>query len=176
MTKRFLIVDDDPTFTRVLSRAMTRRGFDVQVARSAEDTALLIENWIPDLATVDLKIEGSSGLSIIPHLKEKNAEMRILMLTGYASIATAVEAIKLGATQYLPKPADAEQILAALDQVEADAEREVTEQPMSVNRLEWEHIQKVLNEHEGNISATARALGMHRRTLQRKLAKRPVKR
>ncbi|MDO6593361.1 response regulator transcription factor [Neptuniibacter sp. 1_MG-2023] len=176
MTKRFLIVDDDPTFTRVLSRAMTRRGFDVQVARSAEDTALLIENWIPDLATVDLKMEGSSGLSIIPHLKEKNAEMRILMLTGYASIATAVEAIKLGATQYLPKPADAEQILAALDQVEADAEREVTEQPMSVNRLEWEHIQKVLNEHEGNISATARALGMHRRTLQRKLAKRPVKR
>ncbi|WP_067866140.1 response regulator transcription factor [Neptuniibacter marinus] len=176
MTKHFLIVDDDPAFTRVLSRAMTRRGFDVQVARSAEDAALLIENWIPDLATVDLKMEGSSGLSIIPHLKEKNTEMRILMLTGYASIATAVEAIKLGATQYLPKPADAEQILAALDQVEADAEREVLEQPMSVNRLEWEHIQKVLNEHEGNISATARALGMHRRTLQRKLAKRPVKR
>jgi len=102
--------------------------------------------------------------------------MKILMLTGYASIATAVEAIKLGATQYLPKPADAEQILTALNKVEADTEVEVTEQPMSVNRLEWEHIQKVLKEHEGNISATARALGMHRRTLQRKLLKRPVKR
>jgi len=176
MTERFLIVDDDPTFTRVLSRAMTRRGFEVQVARSAEDTQLLIENWIPDLATVDLKMEGNSGLSLIPHLKEKNTDMHILMLTGYASIATAVEAIKLGATQYLPKPADADQILAALNQVDADAEIDVSEQPMSVNRLEWEHIQKVLNEHEGNISATARALGMHRRTLQRKLAKRPVKR
>ncbi|WP_299180365.1 response regulator transcription factor [uncultured Neptuniibacter sp.] len=176
MTERFLIVDDDSTFTRVLSRAMTRRDFEVQVARSAEDAEALVQTWIPDLATVDLKMEGNSGLSLIPLLCQANPEMRILMLTGYASIATAVEAIKLGATQYLPKPADADQILAALNRVEADAEMEVTEQPMSVNRLEWEHIQKVLTEHEGNISATARALGMHRRTLQRKLAKRPVKR
>lgn len=176
MNNRFLIVDDDPVFTRVLSRAMTRREFDVQVARSAEEAELIIESWIPHFVTVDLKMEGNSGLSLIPSLKSANAEMRILMLTGYASIATAVEAIKLGATQYLPKPADADQILAALNKIEADADLEVVEQPMSVNRLEWEHIQKVLNEHEGNISATARALGMHRRTLQRKLAKRPVKR
>lgn len=176
MKERFLIVDDDPAFTRVLSRAMTRREYDVQVARSAEEAEQLIQNWVPDLATVDLKMDGNSGLSLIPKLRQSNAAMKILMLTGYASIATAVEAIKLGATQYLPKPADAEQILTALNKVEADAEVEVTEQPMSVNRLEWEHIQKVLKEHEGNISATARALGMHRRTLQRKLSKRPVKR
>ncbi len=174
--QKFLIVDDDPAFTRVLARAMTRREFDVEVARSAEEAEQLFKSWIPDFATVDLKMEGHSGLSLIPSLRQLNPEMKILMLTGYASIATAVEAIKLGATQYLPKPADADQILAALNKVEADAEIEVTEQPMSVNRLEWEHIQKVLNEHEGNISATARALGMHRRTLQRKLAKRPVKR
>lgn len=174
--KRFLIVDDDPAFTRVLSRAMTRREFEVQVARSVQEAEQTIKDWLPDFATVDLKMEDSSGLSLIPHLKSANPAMRILMLTGYASIVTAVEAIKLGATQYLPKPTDADQILAALNQVDANADIEVTEQPMSVNRLEWEHIQKVLNEHDGNISATARALGMHRRTLQRKLAKRPVKR
>ena len=97
------------------------------------------------------------------------------MLTGYASITTAVEAIKLGATQYLPKPANADDILSALQQNEGDADIEIEETPMSVNRLEWEHINKVLNEHDGNISATARALGMHRRTLQRKLAKHPVR-
>ncbi|WP_415882467.1 response regulator transcription factor [Neptuniibacter sp. QD72_48] len=176
MTERFLIVDDDPAFTRVLSRAMTRREFEVQVARSAEEAEKLIQTWVPDLATVDLKMDGDSGLILIPKLRQQNPAMKILMLTGYASIATAVEAIKLGATQYLPKPADADQILTALNKIEADAEMEVTEQPMSVNRLEWEHIQKVLNEHDGNVSATARALGMHRRTLQRKLSKRPVKR
>ncbi|WP_415885853.1 response regulator transcription factor [Neptuniibacter sp. QD37_6] len=176
MTERFLIVDDDPAFTRVLSRAMTRREFEVQVARSAEEAEKLIQSWTPDLATVDLKMDGDSGLILIPKLRQQNPAMKILMLTGYASIATAVEAIKLGATQYLPKPADADQILTALNKIEADAEIEVTEHPMSVNRLEWEHIQKVLNEHDGNVSATARALGMHRRTLQRKLSKRPVKR
>lgn len=176
MSEHFLIVDDDPAFTRVLSRAMTRREYEVQVARSAEEAERLLESWVPDLATVDLKMEGNSGLSLIPKLRQSNADMKILMLTGYASIATAVEAIKLGATQYLPKPADADQILAALNKVEADLEVEVTEQPMSVNRLEWEHIQKVLKENDDNISATARALGMHRRTLQRKLSKRPVKR
>ncbi|MGH1461666.1 MAG: response regulator transcription factor [Neptuniibacter sp.] len=176
MSQRFLIVDDDPAFTRVLSRAMTRRQYEVQVARSAEEAINLVQKWVPDLATVDLKMDGNSGLTLIPVLRTTNPDMKILMLTGYASIATAVEAIKLGATQYLPKPADADQILTALNKVEADIEIEVTEQPMSVNRLEWEHIQKVLKEHQGNISATARALGMHRRTLQRKLAKRPVKR
>ncbi|PIE25001.1 MAG: two-component system response regulator [Neptuniibacter caesariensis] len=176
MSERFLIVDDDPAFTRVLARAMIRRDFEVQVARSTKEAANLIAQWLPDYATVDLKMEGDSGLTLIPQLRSANPEMKILMLTGYASIATAVAAIKLGATQYLPKPADADEILNALHKIEADTEVEVAEQPMSVGRLEWEHIQKVLNEHEGNISATARALGMHRRTLQRKLAKHPVRR
>ncbi len=171
----FLIVDDDPTFTRVLSRAMTKRGFEVKVARSAEDALEIVQEWTPDYATLDLKMDGASGLTIIQQLKEINPEIRIIVLTGYASISTAVEAIKLGATQYLPKPANADEILQALEQTDADDTIEISQQPMSVNRLEWEHIQKVLTEHDGNVSATARALGMHRRTLQRKLAKRPAR-
>ncbi|RVU31352.1 MULTISPECIES: response regulator transcription factor [Neptunomonas] len=173
--ERFLIVDDDPVFTRVLSRAMTKRGFDAKVCRSAESALELTAEWHPDYATLDLKMDGASGLTIIEHLRAINPEIRIVVLTGYASITTAVEAIKLGATQYLPKPANADDILSALQQNEGDADIEIEETPMSVNRLEWEHINKVLNEHDGNISATARALGMHRRTLQRKLAKHPVR-
>jgi two-component system response regulator RegA len=178
MSRHFLLVDDDPAFTRVLARAMTRRGFEVQVARDVTTAIALAQQRAPDLATVDLKMEGPSGLSLIPQLKQLNPAVRILVLTGYASIATAVEAIKAGAHNYLPKPADADQILRTLEE---DAEcsepgSDIPDTPMSVSRLEWEHIQKVLQEHEGNISATARALGMHRRTLQRKLAKRPVRR
>lgn len=178
MTRRFLIVDDDSAFTRVLARAMTRRGFEVQVARDVASAVVLARQAPPELATVDLKMEGPSGLSLIPQLKQINPDMRILVLTGYASIATAVEAIKSGAHNYLPKPADADQILRVLEE-EAEKSQEappIPDTPMSVSRLEWEHIQKVLQEHDGNISATARALGMHRRTLQRKLAKHPVRR
>ncbi|WP_027858849.1 response regulator transcription factor [Marinobacterium jannaschii] len=170
-----LIVDDDSSFTRVLSRAMKRRGLDVTVAHSAEEAQQVIPSLKPDMVTLDLKMEGASGITLISDIRACNPQARILILTGYASIATAVEAIKLGATQYLPKPADADQILAALDNENANPEVGIEEQPMSVNRLQWEHIQKVLTEHDGNISATARALGMHRRTLQRKLAKRPVR-
>jgi len=176
MSTAFLIVDDDPTFTRVLSRALTRRGYTVSVARNVEDAIARARQQPPQLASVDLKMEGPSGLELIEALKAISPEVRILILTGYASIATAVEAIKLGAVNYLPKPADADQILAALSQEGANPEQPISADPMSVDRLEWEHIQKVLTEHDGNISATARALGMHRRTLQRKLQKRPVKR
>ncbi|MBP0048148.1 response regulator transcription factor [Marinobacterium sp. AK62] len=178
MPERFLIVDDDPAFTRVLARAMTRRGFDTQVARNVEQALEMARETPPDFATVDLKMEGPSGLSLIPLLRELNPAMKLLVLTGYASIATTVEAIKSGADNYLPKPADADQILKALQvsQVPVDTAPDIPETPLSVNRLEWEHIQKVLQEHDGNISATARALGMHRRTLQRKLAKHPVRR
>jgi two-component system response regulator RegA len=112
----------------------------------------------------------------LPKLLELDPEMRVLILTGYSSIATAVEAIKRGACNYLCKPADADDVLAALLSEHADLDTLVPENPMSVDRLQWEHIQRVLTEHEGNISATARALGMHRRTLQRKLQKRPVRR
>ncbi|UTW10319.1 response regulator transcription factor [Marinobacterium rhizophilum] len=172
----FLVVDDDPTFSRILARAMTLRGYQVQVAHSVDQALQCLQLQVPDQATVDLKMEGASGLTLIAHLRAASPRMRILVLTGYASISTAVEAIKLGASNYLPKPADADQILAALAQQDADPGLEIDTQPMSVNRLEWEHIQKVLGEHQGNISATARALGMHRRTLQRKLLKRPVSR
>jgi two-component system response regulator RegA len=176
MSTPFLIVDDDPTFTRVLSRALTRRGYDVSVARNVGEAIEQARQQPPQLASVDLKMEGPSGLELIEALKAISPEVRILILTGYASIATAVDAIKLGAVNYLPKPADADQILAALSQDSADPAQPISADPMSVDRLEWEHIQKVLSEHDGNISATARALGMHRRTLQRKLQKRPVRR
>lgn len=174
--KQFLIVDDDTVFTRVLARSLSRRGFEVSIKHSAEAVRHLPDTLHFDYATLDLKMEGASGLSLVPWLRARYPDIRILMLTGYASIATAVDAIKLGANQYLPKPADTDQILAALTLDEPDSEQTVESEPMSVNRLEWEHIQQVLNQHDGNISATARALNMHRRTLQRKLAKYPVKR
>jgi len=128
----------------------------------------------PSHAIVDLKLPGDSGLKVVSQLAARTPAPAIVVLTGYASIATAVAAVRLGARHYLAKPADADEILAALlrDRPD-DAALEVSPEPLSVARLEWEHIQKVLNEHDGNISATARALKMHRRTLQRKLDKRP---
>jgi|LNFM01.1.fsa_nt_gb two-component system response regulator RegA len=171
-----LLVDDDPTFTRVMARAMTRRGLRVSVAGSADEGLAVATADLPDYAVLDLKMEGDSGLVLLPKLLELDAEMRVVILTGYSSIATAVEAIKRGACNYLCKPADADDVLAALLTQHADLDTLVPENPMSVDRLQWEHIQRVLSEHEGNISATARALGMHRRTLQRKLQKRPVRR
>ena len=162
-----LLVDDDATFTRVMARAMARRGFRVSTAGSAEEGLTIAQADLPDYAALDLKMDGDSGL---------DPEMRVVILTGYSSIATAVEAIKRGACNYLCKPADADDVLAALLSEHADLDTLVPENPMSVDRLQWEHIQRVLTEHEGNISATARALGMHRRTLQRKLQKRPVRR
>jgi len=130
----------------------------------------------PEYAVIDLKMPGPSGLELVQKLKQLDENTRIVMLTGYASIATAVEAIKLGATHYLAKPADADEILAAFHRTEGDAALPVGSKPLSVARLEWEHIQKVLSECQGNISETARRLGMHRRTLQRKLGKRPARR
>jgi two-component system response regulator RegA len=171
-----LLVDDDATFTRVMARAMSRRGLRVSVAGSAEEGLALAKEDLPDYAVLDLKMDGDSGLVLLPKLLELDAEMRVVILTGYSSIATAVEAIKRGATNYLCKPADADDVLTALLSQHADLDSLVPENPMSVDRLQWEHIQRVLAEHDGNISATARALGMHRRTLQRKLQKRPVRR
>ena len=172
---RLLLVDDDETLRMVLARALGRRGYEVSTADSGEQALMLAREWLPDYAVVDLKMSGMSGLALVPELRALNAGMRILMLTGYASIATAVEAIKLGATHYLPKPADADEIVAAFGREQGDSKLSLELEPLSVDRLEWEHIQKVLAENEGNISATARALKMHRRTLQRKLAKKPVK-
>ncbi|OOV88044.1 response regulator transcription factor [Oceanospirillum linum] len=171
----FLIVDDDPVFSQVMSRSLTRRGYNTIVAESAEEALPLIEQHQPSLASLDLKMEGDTGLNLLPRLLKLVPDCKVVILTGYSSIATAVEAIKLGAVNYLPKPADTDEILAALKQTGANPSQEIADKPMSVNRLTWEHIQKVLTENDGNISATARQLGMHRRTLQRKLQKRPVR-
>ena len=168
-----LLVDDDATFCQVLSRALEKRGFTVTVAHSVEQATPLALDNPPEYAVVDLKMGGASGLVLVQTLHELDAATRIVVLTGYASIATAVEAIKLGATQYLPKPANADEIVAAFGHL-ASSEAALNVQPASVERLEWEHIQRVLQENHGNISATARALNMHRRTLQRKLGKRPA--
>ncbi len=170
-----LIADDDQVFRHVLARALERRGFAVTVAGDAASALRAARENPPEYAVVDLNMPGESGLTLIPGLKALDEQTRIVVLTGYASIATAVEAIKLGATHYLAKPANADEILMAFERAAGDAGAAISDRPISINRLEWEHIQKVLQEHNGNVSATARALSMHRRTLQRKLGKRPSK-
>jgi two-component system response regulator RegA len=172
---KLLLVDDDAVFGDVLGRALQRRGCDVCVAQSAEQALRLARAEPPRYAVVDLRIGEDSGLPLVTQLRALSADMRILVLTGFASITTAVEAIKLGADNYLSKPAHADEVLGALLKDEGSVSAPVSASPLSVARLEWEHIQKVLHEHAGNVSATARALNMHRRTLQRKLAKRPVR-
>ncbi len=172
---RLLVVDDDETFGRVLGRALERRGFAVEIAAGFNEALVHATVAPPRYAVVDLNLPDASGLALIPALRELDAGVRIVVLTGYASIATAVEAIKLGAIHYLAKPADADDVVASLGRVEGNADVEVSRRPASVRRVAWEHMQRVLAEHDGNISAAARALGMHRRTLQRKLAKRPVR-
>jgi two-component system response regulator RegA len=167
-----LLVDDDKTFCSVLTRALEKRGFEVTVAHNVEQAIPIARANPPEFAIVDLKMDGASGLVLTKVLHELDPATRIVMLTGYASIATAVEAIKLGATQYLAKPANADEIVAAFGH-NASPELPLNNLPSSIDRLEWEHIQRVLLEQQGNISATARLLNMHRRTLQRKLSKRP---
>mgnify|MGYP001321876044 CR=1 FL=1 len=171
--KRLLIADDDAVFCGVLARALSRRGFEVDVAHSLSEGRERIAAFRPGFAVVDLRMPDGSGLAMVEELRRLDSGIRIVVLTGFASVATAVEAVKLGAIHYLPKPADADEIVAAFGRVQGDAGVPLKNQPLSVDRLEWEHIQKILAEHEGNVSATARALNMHRRTLQRKLGKRP---
>jgi two-component system response regulator RegA len=168
-----LLVDDDITFCAVLARALSKRGYEITLAHDVDSAIAIAEQSPPEYAVVDLKMPGASGLVLVKVLKELDLETHIVVLTGYASIATAVEAIKLGAIHYLAKPTDADEIVLALDKSEGDPLVAINDDPLSVNRLEWEHIQKVLADNDGNISATARALKMHRRTLQRKLMKNP---
>ena len=170
-----LLVDDDEDFLNALAPALRKRGFLVSLANSAESAFELAKQEAPEFAVVDLKMSGNSGLVLVRQLASLNAGTRIVVLTGFASIATAVEAIKLGATHYLAKPVDADEIVAAFEKKSGNAELELSTNPLSIDRLEWEHIQRVLAEHDGNISATARSLNMHRRTLQRKLGKNPSK-
>ena len=167
-----LLVDDDVVFCQVLGRALEKRGYTVTIAHSVEEAIPLAQASPPEYAVVDLKMDGASGLALVQVLHELDPATRIVMLTGYASIATAVEAIKLGATQYLAKPANADEIVSAFGHT-PKPNLVFDAQVTTVDRLEWEHINRVLHENEGNVSATARALNMHRRTLQRKLAKLP---
>lgn len=174
-----LIVDDDDAFVRVLSRALTSRGFEVLTASHADQARMLSQRHQPRHCVLDLKLGEENGLRLIPDLRERVHDIRILLLTGYASIATAVEAIKRGAHDYLAKPVDADTVVRALLEGDTAPQSEyealdVLQAPLPLRRLEWEHIQRVLIECEGNISETARRLGMHRRTLQRKLSKHPV--
>ncbi len=170
-----LLVDDDETFCMVLKPALEKRHFNVSVANDIKTGIALAEATEPEYAVIDLRIGHDSGLEMVKKLISLDGNTRIIMLTGFASIATAVEAIKLGAIHYLTKPAHAGEIMAALHKNSGDSSVAINENPLSVKRLEWEHLQTVLMQHDGNISAAARALNMHRRTLQRKLDKRPVK-
>jgi two-component system response regulator RegA len=167
-------VDDDKAFLTRLERAMVRRGFDVRTADNVADGLKAVEASPPAFAVVDLRLEDGNGLEIVSALHLRRAEARAVVLTGYGNIATAVTAVKLGAVDYLSKPADADDVINAL--LALGATRAVPpENPMSADRVRWEHIQRVYELCERNVSETARRLNMHRRTLQRILAKRAPK-
>jgi two-component system, response regulator RegA len=168
-----LVVDDDPTFRERLARAFRTRGLEVRVAAGFEDGLASVTADAPELAVLDLRMPGKSGLELLKAIKAIDPETRVVVLTGYGSIASAVEAMRCGAVHYLQKPADADQILAAFSpELEEEADPK-TPRPLSLARAEWELIQSALTECDGNISAAARRLGLHRRTLQRKLLKHP---
>ena len=171
-----LLVDDDAVFAAVLARALAARGFTVASANDGVSALAIAREQAPAYAVLDLKLGAENGLALIPDLLAARPGLRILLLTGYASIATAVEAIKRGAHDYLAKPVDADQVVQALL---GDGNREAGHAPPEhappLKRLEWEHIQRVMAESDGNVSEAARRLGLHRRTLQRKLSKRPVR-
>lgn len=170
--RRLLIVEDDAVFARTLARSFERRGDAVRVLAGPEGLEDAARDHGATHAVVDLRLGGVSGLTCVAALHAIDPAMRIVVLTGFASIATAVEAIKLGATNYLTKPANTDDIEAAFERVEGDAETDLTAAPTSLRTLEWEHIHQVLADSGFNISEAARRLGMHRRTLARKLDKR----
>jgi len=171
-SRSLLLVEDDEAFAARLTRALAARGFDVSRAATCEEAIAKAEEESPELALVDLRLPDDSGLTVVRELKELDPATVVVVLTGYGSIATAVESIKLGAASYLTKPADADQIVAAFAGTQPSDNAEVP----SLARVEWEHIQRVLTDCGGNVSRAARALGIHRRSLQRKLAKYPAPR
>jgi two-component system, response regulator RegA len=172
---RLLVVDDDDNHCWALMRSFEKRGYAVNSANCVPQALRVAETWRPQYTLLDLRMPGPSGLTLISRLRIVGNNMRIVVITGYASIATAVEAIKLGAVHYLTKPADADSIEAAFHRDRGNESIATCPQRLSVDRLAWEHIQGVLTENQGNISAAARALGMHRRTLQRKLCRFPAR-
>lgn len=169
--KSILIVDDDKPFLNGLARALAARGFSVQMAQSVSAGLAIVEQKTPANAVVDMRLDDGNGLELVNRIKELRPDCRTIILTGYGNIATAVSAIKLGATDYLAKPANADDIVAALAGC-VGAKAIVPENPMSADRVRWEHIQRIYELCDRNVSETARRLSMHRRTLQRILAKR----
>jgi two-component system response regulator RegA len=169
MSEFFLVVDDDHLMRTRLVRALADRGFAAEGAENASQALAIADQRLPARAVIDLRLQDSSGLDLIRTMADRFPETRIVLLTGYGSMATAVDALRAGAENVLPKPADADDILAAFD---GSAATEDNAAP-SLARAEWEHIQRVLSDCDGNISQAARRLGLHRRSLQRKLAKRP---
>ncbi|WP_210241581.1 MULTISPECIES: response regulator transcription factor [unclassified Mesorhizobium] len=172
--RSLFVVEDDETFARTLKRSFDKRDYDVVVCHDREALLVALETAVPDYAVVDLKLGAGSGLECVKLLSARNPSMRIVVLTGFASIATAVEAIKLGACHYLAKPANTDDIEAAFGRAEGDVSVPLTSRPTSIKNLEWERIHETLVETGFNISETARRLGLHRRTLARKLEKRVV--
>lgn len=172
--RTLLIVEDDHPFAARLSRAMEARGFVVELAKTAEEGMRKIEDAPPQFAVVDMRLGDGNGLDVIARLKEKNTDARAIVLTGYGNLATAVTAIKLGAVDYLAKPADADHVASAL-MARPGQKAEPPQNPISADRARWEHIQRVFEDCDRNVSETARRLNMHRRTLQRILAKRAPK-
>jgi two-component system, response regulator RegA len=169
-----LIVDDDGPFVRRLARAMETRGFAVEMAETVSEGIAKTRAHAPKYAVIDLRLSDGNGLDVIEAIRKERNDTRIIVLTGYGNIATAVNAVKLGAVDYLAKPADADDVYAALTQRPGE-KAELPENPMSADRVRWEHIQRVYEMCERNVSETARRLNMHRRTLQRILAKRAPK-
>ena len=172
---RILVVDDDEPYRLRLCRAFRDRGLEVADAGSAEEGLLRAREFRPERAVLDMRMPDRSGLSLLADLRRERPNLACVVLTGYGSITTAVEAVRRGAVDYLTKPADADEILAAFEPRDEDEELDVDSDDAvpSLHRVEWEHIQRVLNACGGNVSQTAKRLGMHRRTLQRKLATRP---
>jgi two-component system response regulator RegA len=172
--KSLLLVDDDEAFVRRLARAMEKRGFEVETAESVSAGRAIAMIRPPAYAVIDLRLEDGNGLDVVEAIRERRPDSRVVVLTGYGAIATAVAAVKIGATDYLSKPADANDVTAALLATE-DALPPPPDNPMSADRVRWEHIQRVYELCDRNVSETARRLNMHRRTLQRILAKRSPK-
>jgi two-component system response regulator RegA len=172
MSGTLLIVDDDEPFRTRLMQAFERLGFDASGASNYDEAVSAARAESPELAVVDLRLPGRSGLEVVRTLKEIDSTTKIVVLTGYGSIATAVESMRLGAMTYLTKPVDADQILAAFENIGGTTSVSGTVQPLA--RVEWEHIQRVLADCDGNVSQAARLLGIHRRSLQRKLSKNPL--
>lgn len=175
-SKKLLLVEDDTAFANTLKRRMQKHGFTCWHTDNCNDALLACHRHMPDFVLLDMKLNNESGLSLVTPIRKIRPKARIILLTGFASISTAVDAIKLGADDYLAKPIDTQTLLAALKDSKVsgiEPTNNEIEEPLSAEQVEWQHIQQVLKFNDGNVSATARQLSMHRRTLQRKLQKRP---